>query len=307
MIDEMPLSAILNLARSGSFKTTARALGVSNATVSRIVQRAENDLGMTLFQRRRSGCSLTPEGRAFLPVAERLHRDLNRFRKASGALTRNVGDTLSVGCGPLTTRTLLVPALLDILKLRPDLRSRISVSATGEPISGLERGEIDLFLGDLTYTPLSEDIEIHVLRKRSVVFVARHGHPLHQGGPHRIGTVFRKHGFASPFLHKHWRTALTGVLGGDDEAAAVVNQLPQVQCDDYGLLAAMCRNSDIVAGGMAENFAEFIALGQLVPIPIVDVLTWNICVARKIGAHGAARDLLWDRLVAGDGAGATIP
>lgn len=300
MIDETPLKAILSLARTGRLQDSARALGVSNATLSRIIQRAEEELGMVLFTRGRLGFTLTGNGRAFLPLAERLLDDLGRFHNKADALVDGGGARLVIGCGPLATRTIVAPILSEMMSDMPDLQSQITVGAAEEPIAQLERGELDIFVGDLTHTPWTDQIEIQVLDKRPVVFVAGRNHPLHRDGPHHLADVLREYPLGSPFLHKHWQAALSSMLDDDAAEGGKTRRLPQVQCDDYAFLAALCQTSTMVVGGMAETFAEHVAQGDLRPIRLHRTMTWNICIARRLGARSLAEDRFWDAVIARD-------
>jgi len=298
MIDETPLKAILSLSRTASFKDSAREMNISNATFSRLIRKAEDSLGFKLVDRDRAGSALTARGRSFLPLAERLLQDLTRFQRSAQALTEGGGDDLVIGCGPLTTRKLVAPVLRDMLRECPEVRCKVTVSADKQPIEQLEKGEIDIFLGDLTHTPWTEQIEIQVLAKHPVMFVAGPHHPLHADGPHLLNDILRRYPLGSPFLHNHWQATLTLALGGDGEAAEIARRLPQVQCDDYALLASLCRESDLVVGGMKENFSEFVAQGDLVPVGLQRTLQWNICIARRVGDNRRTQDMFWNRIVA---------
>ena len=72
---------------------------------------------------------------------------------------------------------------------QPDASATVTVSARGEPIQQLREGEIDLFIGDLTYTTAFEDIEVMVLEKRDVIFAARPGNPIFSGGPYTLAEL----------------------------------------------------------------------------------------------------------------------
>ncbi len=64
------LRAFLEAARSGSFTTSAANLGVSQASVSELIRRLEDEYDVTLFLRGRRRLVLTPAGEELLPHAE---------------------------------------------------------------------------------------------------------------------------------------------------------------------------------------------------------------------------------------------
>lgn len=57
------LHYFLALARVGSYKDAAKACGVTQSTLSLMVQKLERDLGVTLFARDAKQVTLTPIGR----------------------------------------------------------------------------------------------------------------------------------------------------------------------------------------------------------------------------------------------------
>src|SRR5690242_8748721 len=70
----------------GSFTTGARALGVSQPTLSEGVRRLEDELGVRLFDRLGRRVLATPAGRAFAGPARSLLRDREVVLEAVGAV-----------------------------------------------------------------------------------------------------------------------------------------------------------------------------------------------------------------------------
>ncbi|GAA6159651.1 hypothetical protein NBRC116589_18250 [Ruegeria sp. HU-ET01832] len=294
-MNENALTAFLVLAETGSFQNAARVMGVSNASLSRYVGQAEDHTGLILFHRSRNSSTLTRAGQEFLPIAKALREDLDRYATRVAGLRESGPGTLLIGCGPLTTRTLILPVLRVVRRAIPDLRFRILVSAYARPLDLLQAGEFDVFLGDLTYTPEAEDVEIMVMEKQTIQFVAHRDHEIHQRGPQTMAGIF-DFPFASPHLHKHWKAALTKALGGGVEAVEKVNSQPHIECDDYNLLTGLLAEPDFVVGGMPDTFAELIRTKTVRPVSMKQNLTWNICAARKSQNTSAAVELFWNEL-----------
>lgn len=70
------LKAFLALAREGSFTRAASSLALSVTAVSQLVQRLEQQLQVPLFARTTRRVTMTRAGREFVPIAERLVRQL---------------------------------------------------------------------------------------------------------------------------------------------------------------------------------------------------------------------------------------
>ncbi|MEP0961512.1 MAG: LysR family transcriptional regulator [Roseobacter sp.] len=295
-MNENALNAFLKLAETGSFQQAARDIDVSNASLSRYIAQAEEHTGFALFHRNRNNSKLTREGQEFLPIAIKLKADLEQYAKQVVNLQDKGRSTLLIGCGPLTTREIVLPVIKQVLLAMPEMRFRILVSAYGRPLDLLQNGEFDIFIGDLTYTPNAEGVEIMVLEKRPIAFMAHIDHEIHQLGPCSLKDIF-SYPFASAHLHKHWRTTLMKALGGDAQAANMVNALPKIESDDYGCLTGLLSEPDFIVGGMRSSFNELLSTGAIREIPLRTPISWNICASRKETDSSAALDLFWAKLI----------
>lgn len=295
-MNENALNAFLKLAETGSFQQAARDINVSNASLSRYIAQAEEHTGFELFHRNRNNSKLTREGQEFLPLAINLKADLERYARQVENLQDKGRSTLLIGCGPLATRELVLPVIKQVMREMPDLRFRILVSAYGRPLDLLQNGEFDIFIGDLTYTPSAEGVEIMVLEKRPIAFVAHALHDIHTKGTCSLKDIFG-YPFASAHLHKHWRTTLVKALGGDAQAVEMVNVLPKVESDDYGCLTGLLSEPVFVVGGMRSSFNELLSTGAIKEISLRTPISWNICASRKESDRSAALNLFWAKLV----------
>lgn len=295
MLSENALSAFLALARTGSFQLAAKEMGVSNASFSRYIAQAEEDAGFPLFHRSRNNSQLTRLGQEFLPVAKTLREELDLYETRVGALRHQGIETLRVGCGPLTTRTLILPTIRAVLAQKPDTRFRVLVSAHGRPLDLLQQDQYDVFVGDTTYTPAAEGVELMVLQKRSVSFFAHPAHPVHDEAPCSVMDIL-KHPFASPHLHKHWKAKLIDALGNDQAAVDLVSTQPRIESDDYSFLSGLLAEPGFIVGGMPDVFDVLVATGKAREIPMKGALPWNICAARKTNNTSEVLDLFWAAL-----------
>ena len=70
------LTTLLVVAETGSFHKAANALSIGQSAVSRRIARLENALGVSLFERRPSGATLTNAGKHFVVRARAIIEDL---------------------------------------------------------------------------------------------------------------------------------------------------------------------------------------------------------------------------------------
>jgi DNA-binding transcriptional LysR family regulator len=111
----------LSVVRSGQFLAAARQLNVDHATVARRVTALEQKLGTRLFERRTSGCVVTPSGELFLISAERIEAEMLRAQAELSATDLDVAGTVRIGA-PDGFGTLFLSGCLGALaKLHPAL------------------------------------------------------------------------------------------------------------------------------------------------------------------------------------------
>ncbi|MGJ8585384.1 MAG: LysR family transcriptional regulator [Marinosulfonomonas sp.] len=301
MIDTKVAAAVRALVQYRNFRAAADALATSPASFSRYIAQAETFAGHALFERHAKGASLTPAGREFLSMLDAFMEATSRFQTGVQRLRNSGPDILNIGCGPLTTRTIIAPILAQMLADQPDLRALVQVRATKEPLEELRNGRLDVAVCDLTHTPDLSDLDLQVLKKEPVSFWARLSHPLHRKTNVSVADVFRDR-FITAHLHRHWRTAIASVLGGTEEAWQITNALPQVECDDFAFMTELACRVDLVCGGMREDFRQYADLGLLKEIGTTETLTWNICAARRKDTGFPALDIFWSQLFAQFGA-----
>jgi DNA-binding transcriptional LysR family regulator len=121
------LHVFVRAAETGSFSATARELGLSQPSVSRIVSELEARLGTTLLLRSTRNIVPTDAGKAFLQRARKLLRDLE---EADGE-ARHLGGlngVLRVATSAIVGVRTLIPSLPAFLKAHPALRVELLTS-----------------------------------------------------------------------------------------------------------------------------------------------------------------------------------
>ncbi len=82
-VDLRDLKTFLHLAESRHFSRSARAMHVSPSTLSRQIQRLEEDLGQPLFVRDNRTVTLPKPGKSYVPLPNRLYCSISSFVTSS--------------------------------------------------------------------------------------------------------------------------------------------------------------------------------------------------------------------------------
>ena len=82
-MESRDLATFAAVARLGGMGRAARALNTVQSNITQRVRRLEESLGVSLFERSRSGARLTPAGQRLVPYAQRLEALLDEAARAA--------------------------------------------------------------------------------------------------------------------------------------------------------------------------------------------------------------------------------
>lgn len=164
----------VTLAQLRSFTETASRLAISQPALSSALRQIESVLGGKLLNRTAQSVSLTEQGEAVLPYAERLLNTAQGVFDDMQQIMRQGGDgTLRIGLVP-SVSTLLFPAVPQLLSEHfPDMRVEFHDLTNDALLLELENGSVDFGIGATDSTvpgsiaiyPLLEDPFVAVIRR----------------------------------------------------------------------------------------------------------------------------------------------
>ncbi|KAB2869530.1 MAG: LysR family transcriptional regulator [Burkholderiaceae bacterium] len=124
------LAFFLRVSEEVSFSAAARSLDLDPSTVSKVVQRLENRLGVRLFHRTSRVLRLTQEGERFLLAAQKVMQALEEAEDSLGPATSEASGVLRVNSSPAFARFWLAPLMPAFCEQYPKLRVEFVLSAT---------------------------------------------------------------------------------------------------------------------------------------------------------------------------------
>lgn len=247
---------LVALADEGSFGRAAKRVHLSQPALSRSVQAAEQELGMTLFERGGSRIRCTPAGafvieraRHVLQENTRLERDLALYRNLE------MGE-LAFGIGTFAAPAFL-PQLIPHMRARhPGVELRIKVNNTRILAMLLQTEQCEFFIADIRY--VAPDPAFHVLPVGRMAggFFVRQGHPLLALARVRLPDLL-PYGLATSWLPDEVRLQLAAGMGLASGASLPL----AVECDDVQALKAAMLSGDSVMVGSAIQLAAELASG----------------------------------------------
>jgi DNA-binding transcriptional LysR family regulator len=170
------------LGRERNLGRAASALGMSQPAATRLLQQAEDTVGVPLFTRLARGMEPTPSGEILVRFARQSLVDFRFAREQMVALQSGLSGRLRLGSVP-GALPLLAPVLAGYKRRHPRVAVSVLVETSDVMLGLLERGEVDLVLGRPTERREDMDLEVEPLRAEAQVAVVRTGHPvLEQAG-----------------------------------------------------------------------------------------------------------------------------
>ncbi len=161
--------------QAGSISGAAQLLHISQPAVTKVLQHAELQLGMPLFDRVRGKLVPTPEAQRLYVETDRLSRDLIAIRRLAAQLRAGGQDLLRVLATPTLGAAVLPAAVTQWAKAFPEARCTLATHHTREIVNALLLGEADLALS--LQDPHHPGIKAEVLVSSPMVALCPVGSP----------------------------------------------------------------------------------------------------------------------------------
>ncbi|MFM9957745.1 MAG: LysR family transcriptional regulator [Phycisphaerales bacterium] len=162
-----PLRYFRAIAAHGHMTKAARALGVTQPTLSAMLKKLEAEVGADLLHRTGRGVELTEAGRVFLLHAEDAVRRADAGLAAVRQLIGLETGSIRVGGGATATTYLLPPVVSAVRRAHPGLRFYLREAGSNAVAAAVRSGELDMGIvtlplaavdaPDLIVIPLVED------------------------------------------------------------------------------------------------------------------------------------------------------
>ncbi|WP_055489635.1 LysR family transcriptional regulator [Streptomyces sp. TP-A0356] len=166
------LEYIAAVTRLGSLRRAAEELRLSQPALSETVRNLERELGVDLLERKRSGATMSEEGRELLPHIINVLDAVDRLRAAAGERHR-ISRTVRLGTVNAATVPLLIPVVRDFRASHPVTQVEVVGAQQTDIHRALLEGGFDLGLvNHLDGDDVPADFEsTELLRGRPVVCV----------------------------------------------------------------------------------------------------------------------------------------
>ena len=217
-MDSRQLRQALAVLESGSLGKAAAKLHISQPSLTKGIRRLEDELGVELFDRSRSGMRPTAFGECLRAHAQSIGVGIEQALSEIAALKGGTEGWLSVAAPPILASTFLTNVVLKVIEEKPKLQIRLATQGI-DFTSSLLSGEFDLVVNVLSEELGALDLQQKFLFDDHLVVVTNLKHPLasakrislrqlypyswilpERGNPHRIRIerLFEAEGLTPP-------------------------------------------------------------------------------------------------------------
>src|SRR6476661_5353923 len=140
------LRAFVQVAESGSIRSAARTLQLSQSALTKALRELEADLGAELLQRSWRGIAFTDAGQVLLKRARFALTSLEKAREEISYLQRAARPRLSIATTPLVAMQVLPRVMSEFEKLEPTAEIELSEGLLTSVIPDLLQGRLDFAL-----------------------------------------------------------------------------------------------------------------------------------------------------------------
>lgn len=166
------------IARKGSFAAAANALFRVPSAISYTVQRLEEDLSVTLFDRSKHRATLTPAGRYLLEQGRALLEAADHLAHTTRQIAQGWETRLKIVLNSLLPMTALLPAIRDFQALQLPVEIQVMEEVFAGAWDALCARRADLIFGADPMSRPAGEFVTHALGDIEFVYAVAPGHPL---------------------------------------------------------------------------------------------------------------------------------
>ncbi|MEP1448856.1 MAG: LysR family transcriptional regulator [Paraglaciecola sp.] len=285
------LETIDAIERRGSFAKAAEELNKATSAVSYAIQKLEEQLEISLFQRLGRRSVLTPAGRLILAEGREILLTTRRLADKAKEVATGWEPRISIGIESLQSYTDFFRVINEFLMEYPTVEIDISECVLNGGWEALEQGRVDLLVGSPGPVPSLQGYRSVAIGQVELVPVIAAKHPLIKQlkGVQNIDSYMSK--LRRIVIHD---TSFTGITRS--EGLSSDGQMFYVQNMDQKIHAIL---EGIGIGNIPKHRIQgYLSKGELLPLSIQQNNSSASFLAWKINNKGKGLKAMTDRLIA---------
>ncbi|HEU0229242.1 MAG TPA: LysR family transcriptional regulator [Burkholderiaceae bacterium] len=171
------LQLLVALSEQKSLRNAAKAMFMTQSAASKALLEIEGMLGMTLFERTKTGLAPNPMGHCAIRYAKLITSELNNFCREVQDIQSGAGGSLVIGTIMGAVPGVLVSSLNWLRESHPNLSVEIIEGTSRHLLSLLDDGRIDLMIGRSSVSAEPYEYSYYPVSGEPISVVVGRGHP----------------------------------------------------------------------------------------------------------------------------------
>lgn len=172
------LALIVTLNDLRSLRKAAELMHLSQPAATKMLHEIEETLGVMLFERLPRGVQPTAYGESVVRYAQLMLSDLDSLRDDLVAREAGGMGEISIGATMASVPGLLSRAIIDLKSRFPRLKIKTHLSTSDLLLGQLEKGQLDIVLGNISVASDYPNLDFEVLEKEALSIVGGKHHSL---------------------------------------------------------------------------------------------------------------------------------
>jgi DNA-binding transcriptional LysR family regulator len=267
MFDLQDLQNLLSLEEHRHFGRAAAAVGLSQPALTKSIQRLENQIGGSLFDRSRSRIAPTALGNDVITRAKSILSEVAELRRSVDLFLGLHVGSVTIGVGPAMSESYLARAIATFAENHPHTQVNVRVDHWQQLSEWLLGNEIDFFVADISERADDKRVECISLPKQEIVWFCRVGHPLTDRS--RLSQKdLLEYPLATPRM-PIWAVRWFAAAKKEyEELEGTQRPMPNIQCESYSMLKRMVMSGNLVSAALSDTIREEVAEGRLFILPV---------------------------------------
>ena len=265
MINLEHLNYALILASFGNFTRAANALHISQPTLTRSIQRLEEQIGAPIFVRSKEHIKPTSVGRKFLKHAKKVLSEVRKLETHTAQEQGVLTGEIVIGTGTYPEELFLADILSRISVELPMVHVKVVSCSSIEFIDQLHSATLDFFIGEKSL--IEKDRNIHCVSLTSQdegFFFCRYGHPILESDSLTIKSIVQY-----PYVGIHIPGRMTNNLPKSTPFGDLIGSLlrPRICCYSFALQKKVVASSNCIGICLPTSIEVEIKQKKLVIVP----------------------------------------
>ncbi len=274
--------------RKGSFASAASSLNRVPSALTYTINKLEQDLGVSLFQKQGRRSVLTTAGRHLMQQGRELLAAADALADSTIQVATGWEPRLRIALDTIIPAELILPLINRLYEIQPDIEIDLIEEVLGGTWEALDDDRVDLAIGAIGNAPGRKGIRCIDWLSVKTLFVATPDHPVCQHPqPLKHSTILRYRSIIIRDSSRHGAPLSRGILN-KERFIHVENMEQKIQAHRLGLGA-----------GFVPQFRveQYLERGELVSLRVENPDTEvPLQIAWKISNRGQARNWLVEQL-----------